>query len=222
PSGSGKSSLIDYFVDMNNKLNNGSIFILANSVEFYHESQNCVVRHQEINSDVNTLRDGLANVVDYLPNLVVLDEIADYESLERIWHIIDSGALVFATMRNKSAIEVIQALIALYPSNNHDQARMQLAKSLRVIISSLLIPVENGEVVPAHEILISNSQIGNTIINNNVNDIYQTMTQGKKQGMQTLEQDLYFLLKSGLIKPEDALEYANNPTSVKEMVKYRT
>jgi len=222
PAGSGKSSLIDCFVDMNNKHNFGSIFILADSIEYYHESKNCVVRHQEISSDVNTLVEGLESVIDYHPNLVVIDDINSKEAMDKILHLTDSGALVYATMRNKSVIEVLQTVMSLYPAANYDQIRLQLSKSLKLIVISQLIPVGETEVIPAHEVMINNTQIGNTIINNNMNDIYQLMTQSRKLGMITLEQDLYGLLKAGGIKPEDALEFANNPSAVKDMVKYRT
>ena len=221
PAGSGKSSLIDTLIQVNNTIGGGNIFVFADSIEYYHESDNCVIRQQEIYSDINSLLEGLKSVISYDPSLVVIDEIKSKEILNIIWHLIDSGSLVYATFKNKSAIEALFSLINMYPALNQEQARQHLAKALKALVVNHLVPSGDKGVIPAHEILINNNQISHTIQNNNLDDIYQLMTQGKKAGMYTLEQDLFNLLRKKVIKPEDALEVCNNTGQLKDMVKYR-
>jgi Tfp pilus assembly pilus retraction ATPase PilT/DNA-binding NarL/FixJ family response regulator len=221
PSGAGKSCLIDAIVDYNNRNINGSIYIIADSIEYFHDSINCVIRHQELNNDVNDIIGAIDECMHLSPNLVVIEDIGNLEILEAALRLVDSGSMVYATLKNKSTSNAVAKLINLAPSVGNEQIRRHLSSSLKAVISQQLIQAVNGEPIPIKEILVNNTQISSSIINNNIGEIYQILLQGRAWGMQSLEQDLFNLLRHNAIKPEDAIEYANNETQIKDMLKYR-
>ncbi len=221
PNGSGKSSLIDAFIDYNNTHASGSIYILEDSIEYYHETKGCVIRHQEITSDLGNLLDGLNNCADYNPSLVVIEDISSPEIMEAIFRLVDAGTMVYATMKSKSVIEVLYKLTTMMPSGGQEQFRKHLSSVLNTVIAQQLIPTKGNALSLVKEVLINNSQIANAIISNNFEEIYPLILQGKKMGMQTLEQDLYTLSRNGLLDPKEAIDYANNQGQLKEMLEYR-
>ncbi|MCD4828906.1 MAG: Flp pilus assembly complex ATPase component TadA [Candidatus Cloacimonetes bacterium] len=225
PAASGKSSLIDALVDYNNNNAHGSIYIIADSLEFYHDSKGCVVRQQEIHSDVNNLAEALKSTLDFNPDLVVIEDIRYTDVLMTLMKLVDTGSLVFATLRTRSAIEAITKLIHMFNPTEQEQARSLLANNLNAIISQQLLTAKNGQLVLAKEILFNTPQVANAITNGNFNEIYplimQGVSNGVKVGMNTLEQDLLNLAKRGIITKEVALEHANNVGQLDEMFKYR-
>jgi len=221
PAASGKSSLIDALVDYNNTHARGSILIIADSLEYYHESRNCVVRQQEIHSDVNSLVDGLKSSLDFNPDLVVIEDIRYPDVLDTILKMADAGSLVYATLRNRSAIEAIQKLINMANPIEQEQVRASLAKNLNTIVAQQLVPTVNGKLVMCKEILMNNSQLATALLNGNLNELYPIIMQGVKVGMNTMEQELYNLTKRNVISKETAIEFANNQGQLNEMLKYR-
>ncbi len=221
PAGSGKSTMIDSLVDYNNQNGNGSIFLLSDSIEYYHESRKCLVRQQEIHSDVNSLVDGLKSCLDYNPNLVVVEDIRYPDVAETIFKLVDSGTMVYATMRSKSTTEAIQKILNLFPAGEQDQIRVAVSQAINSIISTQLVPGTRQSMVHAKEIFINTAQTKQAIQNNNINELYTLIMQGQKVGMQTMEQDLYALSRKGLISPENALESAHNRAQLREMLQYR-
>jgi len=221
PAASGKSSLIDALVDYNNSHANGSIFIIADSLEFYHESKQCAVRQQEIHSDINSLTEGLKSALDFNPDLVVIEDIRYADVLETLMKMVDAGSLVYATLRNRSAIEAITKLVNMVTPLEQDQIRTSLANNLNAVFAQQLISAKNGKLVLAKEVLFNTSQVANAILNGNYNELYPLIMQGTKVGMNTMEQDLFNLAKRGIITPESALEHANNSSQLTEMFKYR-
>ncbi len=221
PTGSGKSTMIDALVNYNNENGNGSIFILSDSIEYYHDSMKSLVRQQEIHSDVNSLVEGLKSCLDYNPDLVVIEDIRYADVAETVFKLVDSGSMVYATMRSKSTTEAIQKILNLFPAGEQDQLRVSLSGALNSIVSVQLVPGTKQPMVLAKEVFMNTSQTKQAIQNNNINELYTLIMQGQKSGMQTMEQDLYALSRKGLITTEVALESAHNRQQLREMLQYR-
>ncbi len=134
----------------------------------------------------------------------------DPETISTVLEVTDSGHKVFTTLHTSSAIDSIHRIIGEFPTNEQERIRMRLADVLRVIISLKLIPNRNGRLTLAKEILSVDGSIRSAIRNQNINEIYQMITEGKKKGMITMEQDLANLCEQNIITKETALNYANS------------
>lgn len=220
PPGSGKSSLIDAIVNINNKYLPGNIFIISDSIEYYHESKNSVVRHQELYRDVNSVVNGLEKCLHYKPNLVAIEDINSIEILEAIVKLVDTGCLVLATMKNRCAVEVIYKLISFYSSTEHGIVRKNLSRIISAIICVQLVPSGINKVFPVKEIMLNNEQLVSVISTGNIDEMYEIIQRGKKAGTYTMEQDLLHAVRAGKITTETALEYANNPHLIKNMLQF--
>jgi Tfp pilus assembly pilus retraction ATPase PilT/CheY-like chemotaxis protein len=220
PPSSGKSSLIDAIVDLNNTYLPGNIFVISDSLEYYHESKKSIIRQQKLHHDVVSLPDALKRCLDYQPNLVVFEDISSPEILENALKLVDSGSLVIATMKVKSVMEAVFRLLSFYPPESHEMARGRLARTLAVIVCLQLLPTSQNQMIPIKEILINDKQITQMFHSGNLGELYSVIQQGRKTGSQTMEQDLYDKFKQGLISPEAAVKAANQPGVLKEMLRY--
>jgi Tfp pilus assembly pilus retraction ATPase PilT len=221
PSGSGKSSLIDCLVDYNNAHYHGSIFIVADSLEYYHESKNCIIRQQELNSDILDLVQGIENCMDMNPSLVVLEDISRPDIVEAVFRLVDTGTMVYATLRNRSVLEALQKIINMFPASAQEKIRNTLALNLNAVIAQCLVPAAKGGLLLAKETMMNTAQVTNCIFNNNLNDIYASMLQGKKFGMQSMEQELFDYARRGLITREAAMQCAINTSQMEQMINFR-
>ncbi len=215
--GSGKSSTLDAIVDANNDDVNGHIVVIGNPIEFVHDSKKCIVRHREVGSDVLTFKDGIVQALRQDPDIVVIGEMRDPETISAALEITDSGHKVFSTLHTSSAVESIERIIAEYSPSEQSRVRHRLADVLRCIVSQKLLPKVGGGRVLAKEVLWMTPSASAAIKNNNTNEIYQMMYEGWNIGQITLEQDLYRLMRQGLISPDTAMNYANNKRRFQQM-----
>ncbi|MDD3500926.1 MAG: ATPase, T2SS/T4P/T4SS family [Candidatus Cloacimonetes bacterium] len=208
--GSGKSSTLDTIIDLNNHSNSGHIIIIGAPIEFIHESDKCIVRHRELGDDVLSFRDGAREALRQDPDILVVGEMRDASTMAMVLEITDSGHKVFSTLHTSSAVESIHRIVGEFSSEEQERVRMRLADTLSVIISQKLVPDVDGRLVLAKEILSVTSSVVAAIRNNNVAEIYQMISEGKKYGMFTIEQDLFNLCRIGKITRETAFNFANN------------
>ncbi len=220
PPGSGKSSLVDAIVNLNNTYLPGNIFIISDSIEYYHESKNSVVRQQELLRDVNKVNEALDHCLHFNPNMVVIEEVNNSGVFDNMIKLADTGCLVIGTMRNKSSVEVLYKLLSFYDPSMHSLMAKQLARSICTIVSLQLIPTPKNKMISLKEIMINNDQLMNVIGSGNIEEIYEIIQSSKKSGMQTLEQDLVNAVRSGLISSDTAIEHANNPSFLKNMLQF--
>lgn len=220
PPGSGKSSLIDAIVNLNNSYLSGSIFMISESLEFYHEPKNCMVRHQKLYRDVNNLQDALEQCLTNHPNMIVIEEIHTPEILEAAMKLVDSGCLVIATLKNRSVTEVIFKLLSFYSPETHSTALRQIARTLSVVICLQLIPSKHNKMIPVKEIFVNDEQTSQLLFSGHIEELYQVIQRNRKIGTQTLEQDLLSYVKSGTITPEIALSTANLSKTLKDMMQF--
>lgn len=217
--GSGKSTTLDSIVDANNDDVHGHIVVIGRPIEYVHESRKCIIRHREVGQDVPSFKDGIVQALRQDPDIVVIGEMRDPETISASLEITDSGHKVFSTLHTSSAVESIDRIIAEYPSEEQSRVRTRLADVLRCIVSQKLLPKVGGGRILAKEVLWMTPPARAAIKNENTNEIYQMMWEGWNIGQITLEQDLYRLMRQGLITPDVALDHANNKRRFKQLAK---
>lgn len=216
--GSGKSSTLDTIIDANNRTVDAHIVIIASPVELIHEPIRCVVRHREVGSDVNSFKEGAIQALRQDPDIIVIGELRDPETIMTALEITDSGHKTFGTLHTSSAMESIERILGEVHTEEQNRVRTRLADVLTCVISQKLVPSLDGKRVLAKEVLLANSSIRAAIRNNNIGEIYQMLMEGKDRGMNTMEQDLKRLFDEGKISKETAVNYANNKTKMIQLL----
>ena len=218
--GSGKSSTLDSIINMNNNTSKGHIIVIGNPIEYIHKSNKCIIRHREVGEDVLTFKSGAREALRQDPDIIVVGEMRDPDTMSMVIEVTDSGHKVFSTMHTSSAIESIHRIIGEFPTQEQERIRLRLADTLSIVISQKLVPNVNNQLTLAKEILSVNASVVAAIKNNNVSEIYQMITEGKKQGMISIEQDLFNLYKNGIITKENAINYSNNKNRMLQLLQY--
>ncbi len=217
--GSGKSSTLDSIIHYHNKFDPAHVVIIASPVEYVHHSNTCIIRHREVGRDVLSFKEGVIQSLRQDPDIIVIGEMRDPETIMSALEVTDTGHKVFSTLHTSSAVESIDRIIAEVPTNEQERVRMRLADVLITIVSQKLIPSLDGRRVLAKEVLIVTPGVKAAIKNNNTSEIYQMINQGAGQGMITLEQDLLRLYKQRAINEDDAIAYSNNKNRMIQLLK---
>ncbi|ARA94471.1 MAG: twitching motility protein PilT [Bacteroidetes bacterium] len=208
--GSGKSTTLDAIVDANNRDIEAHVLIIAQPIEYIHTSRKCIIRHREVGTDVESYITGMIQGLRQDPDIVVVGEMRDADSITTAMETADTGHKVFSTLHTGSATETINRIVAEYPPFEQERIRFRLAEVLRCVISQKLVPAINGGRVLAKEVLWMTPPAQAAIRNGNTREIYQMIWQGWDDGMITMEQDLARLVRQGDITPDVALSHANN------------
>ncbi|MDO9578620.1 MAG: ATPase, T2SS/T4P/T4SS family [Candidatus Cloacimonadales bacterium] len=217
--GSGKSSTLDTLIDMNNKNNHAQIIIIGNPIEFVHTSQNCIISHRELGADCLSFDRGCIEALRQDPDIIVVGEMRDPETIATVLEVTDSGHKVFSTLHTSSTVDSIHRMIAEFPPDEQERIRFRLADLLKVVISQKLVPNRRGSVTLAKEVLSVDSSVQAAIRNGNIAEIFQMLTEGKTKGMFTMQQDLYRLYKTGIIDAKEAMNHANNKKVMATMLR---
>jgi twitching motility protein PilT len=218
--GSGKSTTLDSIVDMNNRNNHAHIVIIGNPIEYIHKSDKCLIRHRELGDDTLSFQAGTIQALRQDPDIIVVGEMRDPKTIATVMEATDSGHKCFSTLHTSSTTDSIHRIIAEFPPNEQERVRYRLADLLKVIVSQKLIPDRNGKLTIAKEILSVDASVQAAIRNKNIGEVYQMITEGKKKGMITLEQDLYNLYKQKIISQESAINYSNNKKRIMQLLAY--
>lgn len=208
--GSGKSSTLDTIIDANNRTVDSHIVIIASPVELIHKPKRSVVRHREVGRDVTSFKNGAVQALRQDPDIIVIGELRDPETIMTTLEITDSGHKTFGTLHTSSAMESIERILGEVPTEEQNRVRSRLADVLTGVISQKLIPSLDGKRVLAKEVLLVTPSVRAAIRNDNVNEIYQMLAEGSEMGMTTMEQDLKRLYDEGKISKEEAINNANN------------
>jgi len=216
--GMGKSSTLDSIIDANNKTVDAHIVIIASPIETVHDSIRCIIRHREVGRDVLSFKEGAIQALRQDPDIIVIGEMRDPDTIMTALEITDSGHKVFSTLHTGSAVESIDRIIGECPPIEQERVRFRLADTLTCVISQKLIPGRSGKMNLAKEVMIMTPSIKAAIKNNNTGEIYQMINEGKALGMNTLEQDLARLVQEGEITHKDAENYANNKQRIRELL----
>ena len=216
--GSGKSSTLDAMIDLNNHTVDGHIVIIASPIEFVHRSDRCIVRHREVGRDVLSFKDGAIQALRQDPDIIVIGEMRDPETIMVSLEITDSGHKVFSTLHTASAVESIDRIIGEVPPVEQERVRNRLADVLRCVMSQKLIPSLDGKRVLAREVMVMTPSVRSAIKNNNTGEIYQMIQESGDQGMTTMEQDLKRLFVQKKISLESAINFSNNKKRMQQLL----
>jgi twitching motility protein PilT len=216
--GSGKSSTLDTIIDANNKTVDAHIVIIGAPIETVHRPQRCIIRHREVGRDVMSFKEGTVQCLRQDPDIIVIGEMRDPDTIDTALEVTDSGHRVFSTLHTGSAVESIDRIIAECPSIEQERVRMRLADVLTCVISQKLVPSLDGKRVLAKEVMMATSSVRAAIKNNNTGEIYQMINEGGAEGMITLEQDLRRLFRQRRISRNEAMDYANNKKRMSELL----
>lgn len=215
--GSGKSSTLDTIIDANNRTVDSHIIIIASPVELIHKPKRSVIRHREVGRDVTSFKNGAIQALRQDPDIIVIGELRDPETIMTTLEITDSGHKTFGTLHTSSAMESIERILGEVPTEEQNRVRTRLSDVLTCVISQKLIPSLDGKRVLAKEVLLVTPSVRAAIRNDNVNEIYQMLAEGSETGMITMEQDLKRLFDEGKISREEALNNANNKKRLNQL-----
>ena len=218
--GSGKSTTMDSIIDANNQTVDAHIVIIGSPIEKIHQSKKCIVRHREVGRDVLSFKEGAIQALRQDPDIIVVGEMRDAETISTCLEITDTGHKVFSTLHTCSAVETLDRIVAECPTEEQDRIRNRLADVLRVVMSQKLVPTIDGKIALAKEVLLVTASVKAAIRNRNTHEIYQMISESGELGMCTLEQDLKRLYVQRVITKETAMDYANNKNRMQELLEH--
>jgi twitching motility protein PilT len=212
PTGSGKSTTLAALIDEINRKRADHIVTIEDPIEFLHRHKNCIVNQREIGSDTHSFADALRAALRQDPDVILLGEMRDLETISTALTAAETGHLVFATLHTQNAPATVDRVIDVFPAAQQEQIRMQLAGALEGIVTQALLPTADGRGrVAALEILFPDDAVRNLIRQGRVEQIYSVMQTGTQRGMQTMEQALHALVSRGVITKNTALACSSRP-----------
>lgn len=210
PAGSGKSTTLACMVDHINQNREGHIITMEDPIEYIHRHQKCIVTQREITSDAGSYVRALRAALRESPDVILLGEMRDYETIEVAMTAAETGQLLFSTLHTTGAANTIDRIIDVFPANAQQQVRVQLSMVLQAVVCQQLVPTLDGALVPAFEIMLVNPAIKNMIREQKSHQIDSAIFAGADQGMRTMDQSLLELWRQGAISAETAAMYCLN------------
>jgi len=213
--GSGKSTTLAAMIEHINGTARRHIITLEDPIEYLFTDRQSVIEQREIGLDTASFATGLRNVLRQDPDVLVIGEMRDAASIAAAMSAANIGHLVISTLHTSDAAKSVQRILDFFPAAERDQARRQLASTLRAVVCQKLIPTAEGQVVPAVEVLLNNASVTKLIHGDQLEKLSGVIEMGGPEGMQTFEMALYELVKAGRIGQADALAHAPNSESLK-------
>ena len=215
PTGSGKSTTLAALIDKVNTERHEHIVTIEDPIEFVHPHKSCLVNQREVYSDTQSFQRALKSILRQDPDVVLVGEMRDLETISAALTIAETGHLTFATLHTNSCAQTMNRIIDVFPTNQQAQVRAQLALVLEGVLSQTLIPKLGGGRVMSMEIMVATPAIRNLIREEKIHQVYSAIGTGSKYGMQTMNQSLAELVKRKQITREEAL---NRSTIVEELL----
>lgn len=210
PTGCGKSTSMAAMIDLINTELRSHIVTLEDPIEFIHESKKSLIRQRQLHSDFLSFPEALKHVVRQDPNVIMVGEMRDLETIAAAITVAETGHLVLATLHTLNAAQTIDRIVDIFPPHQQDQVRVQLSMELRGVVSQQLLPRAKGGRVAAREILVNTPAVANLIRENKIAQIKTVIQTGGDVGMQTLDQDIKRLYKAGEITEDVARSYLSS------------
>jgi len=220
PTGSGKSTTLASMLDKVNRERHEHIVTIEDPVEYLHPHKCCVVNQREIGADTFSFKNALKSILRQDPDVVLIGEMRDLETIEAALRIAETGHLTFATLHTNSAVETINRIIDVFPSNQQAQVRTQLSFVLQGILCQALLPTRDGKGrCLTVEIMVPNAAIRNLIREDKIHQLYSVMQTGQSgSGMQTFNQSLADLYLRGKLDMETAMARSSQPDELQELI----
>ena len=219
PTGCGKSTTLAAMIDHRNSNAPGHIISVEDPIEFVHRHKKSIITQREIGFDTHSFHDALKNAMRQAPDVILVGEIRDSETMEAAITFADTGHLCLATLHSTNANQSFERILNFFPETRHPQILMQLSLNLRAIIAERLIPSLDGQRVAAMEILMDTPRIKDLIKRGEVDILKEAMEQGREEGCQTFDHALFVLYKEGKINYEQALIHADSANNLRLKIK---
>jgi len=207
PTGSGKSTTLAAMINHINEHHGKHIITIEDPVEFYHPSKKSLVNHRELGSDTKSFSRALKSALREDPDVILVGEMRDHETISLALTAAETGHLVFGTIHSNSAAKTIDRIIDVFPTDDKEMVRAMLSNSLQAVVTQSLLKKVGGGRVAAHEILIGTNAVRNLIRENQIAQIYSMIQVGIRSGMQTMEDAVKGLRDKGLVSAEEASRY---------------
>ena len=214
PTGSGKSTTLAAMMDHKNESEYGHILTIEDPIEFVHQSKKCLINQREVHRDTLGFAEALRSALREDPDIILVGELRDLETIRLAMTAAETGHLVFGTLHTSSAAKTIDRIVDVFPAGEKSMVRSMLSESLRAVISQTLLKKTGGGRVACHEIMIGTPAIRNLIREDKIAQMYSAIQTGSNIGMQTLDQNLKTMLASGVVAKEEAMRKAANPDSL--------
>lgn len=218
PTGSGKSTTLAAIIDKINNERQCHIITVEDPIEYLHRHKGCIVNQREVYSDTQSFASALKYALREDPDVVLVGEMRDLETIEAALNISETGHLAFATLHTNSTAESINRIVDVFPTNQQEQIRVSLSFTLQAVISQCLIPRIGGGRVMALEIMVCTPAIRALIRDDKVHQIYSMIQSGQKYGMKTMNQSLAELYNSGKVTIGEAMSFSGNIQELNEML----
>ncbi len=209
--GSGKSTTLACLIDRINRERNAHIITIEDPIEYLHSHQKSIVSQREIAHDTTDYLHALRAALREAPNVILVGEMRDLETIQTALSAAETGHLVMSTLHTIGAAETINRIIDVFPASQQQQIRVQLAMVLQAVVSQQLLPTVERTMIPAFELMLSNSAIRTQIRENKLHQIDNTIASGRAQGMLQMDDSIGRLARAGVITRQTALLYASNP-----------
>ena len=219
PSGQGKSAALVALIDEINHIRQDHIITIEDPVEYLFTDDKCIIDQREVGEDVQDFHRGLREALRQDPDVIMIGEMRDPETISSAVTAAETGHLVFATLHTNTAAQTIDRIIDSFPPHQQNQIRMQLASTILGILSRRLLPCLKGEVINAVELMIANSAIRNLIREGKTHQIDMVIETGSEDGMISLNRSLADLVNNGMVTLEDAERSSNNLNELKMLLK---
>ncbi len=210
PTGSGKSTTLAAMVNHKNENEYGHILTVEDPIEFVHVSKKCLINQREVHRDTLGFNEALRSALREDPDVILVGEMRDLETIRLALSAAETGHLVFGTLHTSSAAKTIDRIIDVFPAAEKDMMRAMLSESLKAVIAQTLLKKNGGGRVAAHEIMIGTPAIRNLIRENKIAQMYSAIQTGQQFGMKTLDQDLADLVKKNVVNRQEALSKCAN------------
>ncbi|MFT5050399.1 MAG: twitching motility protein PilT [Chlamydiales bacterium] len=218
--GSGKSTSLAAMVDYINTVRQGHIVTVEDPVEFTHHHRNCMVTQREVGSDTNSFKSALRSALRQDPDIVLVGELRDHETIEAALTLSETGHLTFGTLHTSDAVQSVSRIIDVFPASQQAQIRTMLSFSLEAVFSQKLLPVANGTGrALAAEIMLATPGVRALIRDSKEHQLYSQIQTGGRTGMQTMAQSLSTLVRSGRVSMADAEAVLSDPSELRSMVR---
>lgn len=217
--GSGKSTSLAAMIDYRNSNAPGHIISIEDPIEFVHQHKKSVITQREVGFDTLSFSHALKNTLRQAPDVILIGEIRDVETMESAIAFAETGHLCLGTLHANNANQAIERVINFFPSERHDQIYLLLSLNLRAIISQRLVPTVDNKRVAAIEILLDTPRVKDLILKKEISTLKEAMAAGRQEGMQTFDQNLYEYYKAGIISYENAIAYADSANDLRLRIK---
>lgn len=219
PAGNGKSTTLACLIDRINRTRSGHIITMEDPIEYIHRHNQCIVSQREVASDTKNYVTALRAALRQAPNVLLLGEMRDLDTIETAMTAAETGQLIFSTLHTNNAVSTIDRIIDVFPTNQQHQIRLQLSMVLKAVVSQQLLPTVDGGMVPAFEIMICNLAVQNMIREEKVHQLDSVIFSGTKAGMISMDTSIFNLCKAGKITKKIALERCLDRDSMEAQLK---